>query len=48
MGAAPPSACAPMSAITNAFNLDHDGLYKELQSVAPGATWKESFWLSVG
>jgi len=38
----------PMSAITNAFNLDHDGLYKELQSVAPGATWKESFWLSVG
>jgi len=38
----------PMAAITNAFNLDHEGLYKELQSVAPGATWKESFWLSVG
>jgi aldose 1-epimerase len=38
----------PMAAITNAFNLAHDGLYKELQSIAPGATWKESFWLSVG
>ncbi len=38
----------PMSAITNAFNLAHEGVYKELQSVAPGGTWKESFWLSVG
>jgi len=38
----------PMAAITNAFNLAHDGAYQELQSVAPGATWKESFWLSVG
>ena len=38
----------PMSAITNAFNLAHDGLYTELQSIAPGATWKESFWLSLG
>ena len=26
----------PMAAITNAFNLAHDGVYKELQSVAPG------------
>ncbi len=38
----------PMAAITNAFNLAHDGVYKELQSVEPGATWKESFFLSVG
>ena len=38
----------PMAAITNGFNLAHDGLYKELQSVAPGQKWKESFWLSVG
>ena len=38
----------PMAAITNGFNLAHDGVYQELQSVAPGATWKESFWLSVG
>ena len=36
----------PMAAITNAFNLAHSGAYKELQSVAPGATWKESFWIS--
>jgi aldose 1-epimerase len=33
----------PMSAITNAFNLAHSGVYKELQSVPPGGTWKESF-----
>jgi aldose 1-epimerase len=36
----------PMAAITNAFNLAHAGLYKELQSVAPGGQWKESFWIS--
>ena len=36
----------PMAAITNAFNLAHAGLYKELQSVAPGASWKESFWMT--
>jgi aldose 1-epimerase len=36
----------PMSAITNGFNLAHDGVYKELQSVGPGETWRESFWLS--
>jgi aldose 1-epimerase len=35
----------PMVAITNATNLAHKGLYKELQSVAPGATWEESFWI---
>jgi aldose 1-epimerase len=35
----------PMSAITNGFNLAHEGVYKELQSVAPGATWRESFWM---
>ncbi len=37
----------PMSAITNAFNLAHDGLYKDLQSIPPGAAWRESFWLRV-
>ena len=36
----------PMSAITNGFNLAHDGVYKELESVAPGAKWNESFWLT--
>jgi aldose 1-epimerase len=38
----------PMAAVTNAFNLAHDGKYAELQSVAPGATWRESFRVSVG
>ncbi|HTS61899.1 MAG TPA: aldose 1-epimerase [Candidatus Acidoferrales bacterium] len=38
----------PMAAVTNAFNLEHDGKYAELQSVAPGGSWRESFWMSVG
>jgi aldose 1-epimerase len=36
----------PMSAITNAFNLAHAGIYKELQSIPPGGTWRESFWIA--
>ena len=35
----------PMVGITNAFNLAHEGVYKQLQSVAPGGTWRESFWI---
>lgn len=35
----------PMAGITNAMNLAHKGLYKELQSVSPGGTWEESFWV---
>lgn len=35
----------PMAAITNATNLAHAGVYKELQSVPPGGTWEESFWV---
>jgi len=35
----------PMSAITDAFNLAHVGVYKELQSIPPGGTWRESFWI---
>jgi aldose 1-epimerase len=35
----------PMSALTNAFNLAHSGTYTELQSVAPGEVWRESFWV---
>jgi aldose 1-epimerase len=35
----------PMSAITNAFNLAHAGVYGELQSVPPGEVWRESFWV---
>jgi aldose 1-epimerase len=36
----------PMAAITNALNLAQKGLYKELQHIAPGGTWRESFWIS--
>ena len=35
----------PMTGITNAMNLAHKGLYKELQYIQPGATWTESFWV---
>jgi aldose 1-epimerase len=35
----------PMAGITNATNLAQKGVYKELQSVAPGETWQESFWI---
>jgi aldose 1-epimerase len=35
----------PMAGITDALNLAHRGLYNELQSVPPGGTWQESFWI---
>jgi aldose 1-epimerase len=35
----------PMAGITNALNLAHKGAYKELQSVPPGGSWQESFWV---
>jgi aldose 1-epimerase len=35
----------PMAAITNAMNMAHKGTYKELQSIAPGGTWTERFWV---
>ena len=34
-----------MSAITNAFNMAHQGTYKDLQMVAPDGQWRESFWV---
>jgi aldose 1-epimerase len=40
------SACVePMAAITDALNLSQKGLYKELQSIAPGGEWRETFWV---
>ena len=36
----------PMVGITDAVNLAQRGIYKELQSVAPGQTWRESFWIT--
>lgn len=35
----------PMVAISNAMNLAHRGVYKDLQTAAPGQTWRESFWI---
>jgi aldose 1-epimerase len=38
-------AFEPMVGITNSMNAAHKGLYKELQSVAPGGSWQASFWI---
>ncbi len=38
----------PMSAVTNGVNLAHDGKYPELQTVAPGGQWQESFQVRPG
>jgi aldose 1-epimerase len=35
----------PMAGITNAVNMAHKGTYGELQSIAPGGSWTESFWI---
>ena len=35
----------PMAGITDALNLAHKGLYKELQSIPAGGIWQESFWV---
>jgi aldose 1-epimerase len=50
-GSQPPTAKGfiafePMAAITNALNLAQKGVYKELQSIPPGGSWEESFWIT--
>jgi aldose 1-epimerase len=35
----------PMTGLTNGFNLAHEGIFKNLQSVPPGQSWTESFWI---
>jgi len=49
-GPTPPTrgfvAFEPMVGITNSMNAAHKGHYKELQHVAPGGSWEESFWVS--
>lgn len=35
----------PMAGISNALNMAHKGTYPELQTIAPGGTWRESFWI---
>jgi aldose 1-epimerase len=41
-------AIEPMAGITNAMNMAHKGTYTELQSIAPGSFWQESFWIKPG
>jgi aldose 1-epimerase len=36
----------PMTALTNGINLAYEGKYSGLQSLAPGARWEESFWIT--
>ena len=38
-------AIEPMAGISNALNAAQEGVYKELQSIPPGGSWQESFWL---
>ncbi|MDE3164908.1 MAG: aldose 1-epimerase [Acidobacteriota bacterium] len=50
-GAAPSTAKGfiafePMVAITNALNLSQKGVYKDLQTIPPGGSWEESFWIA--
>ena len=35
----------PMAGMTDATNLNHAGKYPDLQMLAPGAKWSESFWV---
>jgi aldose 1-epimerase len=35
----------PMTGPTNVFNLVHRGLWPELQTIAPGGSWSERFWI---
>ena len=35
----------PLSTIINGVNLAHQGKWRDLQNVAPGAKWTESFWI---
>jgi aldose 1-epimerase len=35
----------PMAGISNALNMAHKGTYRELQTIPPGASWREKFWI---
>ncbi|HZU26294.1 MAG TPA: aldose 1-epimerase [Bryobacteraceae bacterium] len=35
----------PMTGPTNAFNLAHEGVWKDVQTIPPGGRWEESFWI---
>jgi aldose 1-epimerase len=38
-------AIEPMVGVTDAINLAHKGMYRDLQYIAPGQIWQESFWI---
>jgi aldose 1-epimerase len=38
-------ALEPMAGITDAMNLAHKELYKELQTIPRAKSWQESFWI---
>jgi aldose 1-epimerase len=38
-------AIEPYAGITDSMNLAQKGQYTELQSIAPGGNWEESFWI---
>ncbi len=49
-GDSPPAArnficLEPMAEITNGLNMAHRGQYRELQTIPPRGTWRESFWV---
>ena len=35
----------PMTGVTSAVNLAHEGKYPDLQIIPPGGRWSESFWI---
>jgi aldose 1-epimerase len=35
----------PMTGVTSAVNLAHEGKYPDLQMIPPGGRWSESFWI---
>lgn len=39
-------AFEPMVAITDALNLAQKGVYKDLQTIPPGGSWEESYWIT--
>ena len=38
----------PMTGITDALNLAQRGLHRDVQYIAPGGFWKETFWIRPG
>jgi len=38
-------AIEPMAGITDAMNLAHKGVYKDLQSIPPGGSWEANCWV---